>query len=82
MLHGFTLYGSRDGLIHLAAIGRGLGILRLVPDAAVGSRPKAWTLLTTLEGFIAASLGGIALDLAFMLLLLIMWLLIGVVGRL
>ena len=27
-------------------------------------------------------LGGIALDLAFMLLLLIMWLLIGVVGRL
>src|ERR1700760_1199203 len=31
------------------AIGRGLGILRLVPDAADGSRPKAWTLLTTLE---------------------------------
>jgi putative flavoprotein involved in K+ transport len=31
------------------AIGRGHGILRLVPDAADGNRPKAWTLLTTLE---------------------------------
>lgn len=31
------------------AIGRGDGILRLVPDAADGGRPKAWTLLTALE---------------------------------
>jgi cation diffusion facilitator CzcD-associated flavoprotein CzcO len=31
------------------AVGRGHGILRLVPDAADGNRPKAWTLLTTLE---------------------------------
>jgi cation diffusion facilitator CzcD-associated flavoprotein CzcO len=31
------------------AVGRGHGILRLVPDATDGSRPKAWTLLTTLE---------------------------------
>jgi cation diffusion facilitator CzcD-associated flavoprotein CzcO len=31
------------------AVGRGYGILRLVPDAADGNRPKAWTLLTALE---------------------------------
>jgi putative flavoprotein involved in K+ transport len=31
------------------AIGRGSGILRLVPDAADGDRLKAWTLLTALE---------------------------------
>ena len=31
------------------AIGRGHGILRLVPDEADGNRPKAWTLLTALE---------------------------------
>jgi putative flavoprotein involved in K+ transport len=31
------------------AVGRGHGILRLVPDAADGHRPKAWTLLTALE---------------------------------
>jgi cation diffusion facilitator CzcD-associated flavoprotein CzcO len=31
------------------AIGRGNGILRLIPDQADGNRPKAWTLLTTLE---------------------------------
>jgi cation diffusion facilitator CzcD-associated flavoprotein CzcO len=31
------------------ALGRGHGILRLVPDAADGNRPKAWTLLTALE---------------------------------
>src|SRR5689334_11839025 len=31
------------------AVGRGHGILRLVPDAADGNRPKAWTLLTALE---------------------------------
>jgi len=31
------------------AIGRGHGILRLIPDAADGDRPKAWTLLTALE---------------------------------
>jgi putative flavoprotein involved in K+ transport len=30
-------------------IGRGHGILRLIPDAADGNRPKAWTLLTALE---------------------------------
>src|SRR5262249_46909892 len=30
-------------------VGRGHGILRLVPDAADGNRPKAWTLLTALE---------------------------------
>ena len=29
--------------------GRGHGILRLIPDAADGNRPKAWTLLTALE---------------------------------
>jgi putative flavoprotein involved in K+ transport len=31
------------------AIGRGSGILRLVPDAGDGDRPKAWTLLTALD---------------------------------
>ena len=31
------------------AIGRGHGIVRLIPDAADGNRPKAWTLLTALE---------------------------------
>lgn len=31
------------------AIGRGSGIIRLVPDAADGDRPKAWTLLTALD---------------------------------
>jgi cation diffusion facilitator CzcD-associated flavoprotein CzcO len=29
--------------------GRGSGILRLIPDAADGNRPKAWTLLTALD---------------------------------
>src|ERR1019366_6536738 len=27
------------------ALGRGSGILRLIPDASDGNRPKAWTLL-------------------------------------
>ena len=31
------------------ALGRGSGILRLVPDAADGDRLKAWTLLTALD---------------------------------
>ncbi len=31
------------------AVGRGSGILRLVPDPANGNRLKAWTLLTALE---------------------------------
>ncbi len=31
------------------AQGRGNGILRLVPDAGDGNRPKAWTLLTALD---------------------------------
>ena len=31
------------------AVGRGHGILRLIPDAADGNQPKAWTLLTALE---------------------------------
>ncbi|MES5481443.1 NAD(P)/FAD-dependent oxidoreductase [Bradyrhizobium sp. INPA03-11B] len=31
------------------AIGRGHGIVRLIPDAADGDRLKAWTLLTALE---------------------------------
>ena len=31
------------------ALGRGSGIVRLVPDAADGDRLKAWTLLTALE---------------------------------
>ena len=31
------------------AQGRGSGILRLIPDASDGNRPKAWTLLTALE---------------------------------
>ena len=31
------------------AVGRGHGILRLIPDTADGNRPKAWTLLTALE---------------------------------
>src|SRR3982074_3167001 len=31
------------------AAGRGSGILRLIPDAGDGNRPKAWTLLTALE---------------------------------
>jgi putative flavoprotein involved in K+ transport len=29
-------------------VGRGSGIIRLIPDAADGDRPKAWTLLTEL----------------------------------
>ncbi|NPU13501.1 NAD(P)/FAD-dependent oxidoreductase [Bradyrhizobium sp. 83012] len=29
--------------------GRGFGIVRLIPDAADGQRPKAWTLLTALD---------------------------------
>jgi cation diffusion facilitator CzcD-associated flavoprotein CzcO len=32
-----------------SAQGRGSGILRLIPDAADGNRPKAWTLLTALD---------------------------------
>jgi cation diffusion facilitator CzcD-associated flavoprotein CzcO len=31
------------------AVGRGHGIVRLIPDANDGNRPKAWTLLTALE---------------------------------
>ena len=31
------------------AVGRGHGILRLIPGTADGNRPKAWTLLTALE---------------------------------
>jgi putative flavoprotein involved in K+ transport len=31
------------------AVGRGSGVVRLVPDAADGGRPKAWTLLTALD---------------------------------
>ena len=31
------------------AVGRGSGILRLIPDAADGNRLKAWTLLTALD---------------------------------
>ncbi|MCP3411930.1 NAD(P)/FAD-dependent oxidoreductase [Bradyrhizobium sp. CCGB01] len=31
------------------AVGRGSGIVRLVPDSADGDRLKAWTLLTTLD---------------------------------
>src|SRR6201994_170947 len=31
------------------ALGRGHGILRLIPDANDNNRPKAWTLLTALE---------------------------------
>ncbi len=31
------------------AVGRGSGILRLIPDAGDGNRLKAWTLLTALE---------------------------------
>jgi thioredoxin reductase len=31
------------------AQGRGNGILRLIPDASDGNRPKAWTLLTALD---------------------------------
>ena len=31
------------------ALGRGDGVLRLIPDAADGNRLKAWTLLTALE---------------------------------
>jgi cation diffusion facilitator CzcD-associated flavoprotein CzcO len=32
-------------------VGRGSGILRLIPDAADGNRLKAWTLLTELDEF-------------------------------
>ena len=32
-----------------AALGRGSGILRLIPDASDGDRLKAWTLLTALD---------------------------------
>ena len=31
------------------AVGRGSGIIRLIPDAADGNTLKAWTLLTELE---------------------------------
>jgi cation diffusion facilitator CzcD-associated flavoprotein CzcO len=31
------------------ALGRGDGIIRLIPDADDGNRPKAWTLLTALQ---------------------------------
>jgi putative flavoprotein involved in K+ transport len=31
------------------AVGRGTGMLRLIPDAGDGNTPKAWTLLTTLD---------------------------------
>ena len=31
------------------AVGRGDGILRLIPDADDGNKPKAWTLLTALQ---------------------------------
>jgi cation diffusion facilitator CzcD-associated flavoprotein CzcO len=31
------------------AVGRGSGILRLIPDARDSNRPKAWTLLTALD---------------------------------
>jgi cation diffusion facilitator CzcD-associated flavoprotein CzcO len=47
---------TRAGTISIEAIfkfetaeGRGHGVLRLMPDAADGNRPKAWTLLTALE---------------------------------
>src|SRR4051794_2559100 len=31
------------------AVGRGSGIVRLIPDTEDGGRPKAWTLLTALD---------------------------------
>jgi cation diffusion facilitator CzcD-associated flavoprotein CzcO len=31
------------------AVGRGDGIIRLIPDAADGNKPKAWTLLTAMQ---------------------------------
>src|SRR5262245_27903913 len=31
------------------AVGRGSGVLRLMPDAGESARPKAWTLLTALD---------------------------------
>src|ERR1700694_4563227 len=47
---------SRAGTVSIEAIfkfetaqGRGSGILRLIPDASVGDRLKAWTLLTALD---------------------------------
>ena len=47
---------TRAGTVSIEAIfkfetaqGRGSGILRLIPDAADGSRLKAWTLLTALD---------------------------------
>jgi putative flavoprotein involved in K+ transport len=48
--------GSRAGTSTIEAIfkfetaqGRGSGVLRLIPDAADGNKPKAWTLLTALD---------------------------------
>ncbi|MBH5373232.1 flavin-containing monooxygenase [Bradyrhizobium glycinis] len=39
-----------EAIFHFeTAIGRGSGIVRLVPDAADGDRLKAWTLLTALD---------------------------------
>ncbi|WP_298240378.1 NAD(P)/FAD-dependent oxidoreductase [uncultured Bradyrhizobium sp.] len=41
---------SIEAIFHFeTAIGRGSGIVRLVPDAADGERLKAWTLLTALD---------------------------------
>jgi putative flavoprotein involved in K+ transport len=47
---------SRAGTSTIEAIfkfetaqGRGSGILRLIPDASDGNKPKAWTLLTALD---------------------------------
>jgi cation diffusion facilitator CzcD-associated flavoprotein CzcO len=47
---------TRAGTVSIEAIfkfetaqGRGSGIVRLVPDASDGNRPKAWTLLTALD---------------------------------
>ena len=40
---------SRRSSISRPALGRGDGILRLIPDAGDGNRLKAWTLLTALE---------------------------------
>jgi len=47
---------TRAGTVSIEAIfkfetaqGRGSGILRLIPDASDGNRPKAWTLLTALD---------------------------------
>jgi cation diffusion facilitator CzcD-associated flavoprotein CzcO len=47
---------TRAGTVSIEAIfkfetaqGRGSGIVRLIPDASDGNRPKAWTLLTALD---------------------------------